>query len=462
MQEVSLDDIHFPFDLRLRSETYGDIQSLCTSMSTYGQFMPLLVREVDPEVHPDDAQIDALFVLIDGGRRYLAAELAQRLRSDGQEVTFKGHHPSKLFVRVVPADSPLYALRLEFHANEDREDFSWKEKAEYVRRVHEQLSKEFKEDGWTQEHTAEFLKMTGATVSRYLSLTEDEEIMKDEKVAEAKTLRTAMKQAEIAKEKKRRERRAKKQKKILEESGETEQSVEEKIEALAMRMVIHGDCRSWIEEIEDESISWIHWDPPYGGEQAGGAFSTRADIDDSEEYAEDLFLDMLPELHRVLEPGRWMALWFHPARYQWTREILEEIGFWVNPYPCIWYKENRHSDGHEIRRFLVNAYETFLLCGKGERPILQMSSRQNVFVHDMVPRGARQHIMHKPADLLTEILKLISIPGEVGIDPSVGSGSIMKAAIASGRKPEGCEISNEYWLGAIETTKNALMELSST
>ena len=68
--------------------------------------------------------------------------------------------------------------------------------------------------------------------------------------------------------------------------------------------------------------------------------------------------------------------------------------------------------------------------------------------------------MHKPPELLVEILRLISIPGEGGIDPSVGSGSLLEAAWSTGRRGFGCELSEEYWLGAIEAVKNTIEALA--
>ena len=455
------DEIHFPTHLRLRSETYGDTQDLANSMIAMGQLFPILVRKTNAKNYPADKDVEQKYVLVDGGRRLIAVMICARMKNDDDEqILIEDREPGLIECKVLKSDkltNERFALELEYHANEDREGFSWKEKADYVERIHNFLMFDFEEDGWTIEHTANYLNMGRTTVFNYLKLTEDPEILADERVSGAKTFRTAHKQAQIVREKKSRERAVKHHKKVQTEGDDI--APDDRIEAAALRLVANSDCRKWIKTREDDSASWIHWDPPYGGDQDGGAFSAFEGIDDTPEYADGLLDEMLPELFRVLQPGRWMVIWFHPARYAETKARLENAGFWVNPYPCIWYKQNRKSDGHDIKRYLINAYETFFLCSKGDDPILQFTNCQNVFSVDMIPKSARRHVMHKPKDILIEILKMISIPGEQGIDPSAGSGSIFEAALASGRICFGCELSTEYWLGSIEAIKTAISQL---
>lgn len=493
---IALDTIYFPSKERLRTETYGDIQGLAGSLRYFGQLMPIILRRPDPESYEEDAHSDAEgkeWVIVDGGRRYLAAMVMTTTSPDNY---IKYQEPG--FIDAIEwtderLSDPLHALALEFHANEDRENFSWKEKADYVRRVHELFEERYPNE-WGVKDTAEFLNMGQQTVYKYLQLTEDPDLLNEESVSSAKTFRAAHKKVTIAKEHRRRQKQVALAREL---HAETDDERFSDTDRFALKLVKHEDCREWIKGFDDESVSWIHWDPPYGGEQKGGAEPAYSTIDDSAPYARGLMGDMIPELWRVLEPGRWMAIWFHPHNYWWLRNLLaghvpqhlkdvngvleckhcKELWqpfsladvcpksprprFWVNPYPFIWYKANRQADGHEIRRFLTNAYECFLLAGKvggslDIEPILQVSQRQNVFQFDLLSKSERRHIMHKPPELLTEILRIISIPGETGLDPSVGSGSLLEAAWLSGRRAFGCELSEEYWLGAVETMKQTL------
>jgi len=497
---ISLDSIHFPGASRLRTETYGELTDLAGSLRYFGQLMPIIVRRPDPEKHEEDKHEDAEgkdWVIVDGGRRFLASIYMAKTSPERYTLNQEPGEIEAIELTDERLSDPVHALALEFHANEDREEFSWKEKADYVRRVHEIFLERY-DDEWDIRQTAEFLRMGQQTAYKYLSLTEDPDILNDERVSGAASFRSAHKQATIAKEHKRRARAVKVAEEVRARSDDTRFTDTEKF---SMEIVYKGDCRDWIATLKDEMYEWIHWDPPYGGEQSGGAEPTHSKIDDSAPYARGLIEDMIPQLHRVLKPGRWMVIWFHPHNYWWLRNklaghtaqhmkgvdgVLEckhckepwspfsladvcpkspKPRFWVNPYPFLWYKQNRVADGHEIRRFLTNAYESFLLVAKvggseEVEPILQVNQRQNVFVYDSLAKSERRHIMHKPPELLVEILRLISIPGEGGIDPSVGSGSLLEAAWSTGRRGFGCELSEEYWLGAIEAVKNTIEALA--
>ena len=278
-----------------------------------------------------------------------------------------------------------------------------------------------------------------------------------------------------------------------------EQEVME-ISGLSARIAQQGDCREWIKKWPDEAFDFIHWDPPYGGEQSGGAFTSFRKIDDSWAYAMSLISDMIPDMFRVLKPGHWLVIWCHPSNIQditrllaghvldpdtlplrcfncrkaWPSEKLQHYcpasghSFWVNPYPNHWYKVNRKADGHEIKRFLINAEEPFIFAAKmggftddGELPdpILVRNDRQNVFTFSMPTKDERRHVMHKPKDLLAEILSCISIPGEFGADLSYGSGSILEAALESGRKIVGCELDKDNVTTTREVIEKVVEEL---
>ena len=435
---INIEDIHVSD--RLRFESGGDLSDLKASIKKYGQLQPLLVRNSEDSGKP--------YELVAGGRRL---ESIRQLHSGDEQI--RNLDPGTIYVQVEGEDlDPIFALMMEYEENEQREGFTWQEKAQYVRKVHEEMSS--RSEYWNVSMTGTFIGLSQSMTYKYLELVEDDEVFQDEKVQGATTFRTAQKQAKIVKNKKRREKTAKSREDLKEivNRVQTEQTeiAESRLQYFLDRAhdgISHSDCREYVRSIPDGCIDFVHWDPPYGGDQDGGAFATHTKIDDSADYALGLMNEMLPEIWRILRDGHWLVIWYHPKHYGWLTESLKKHGFWVNPYPNTWYKTNRHADGHEITRYLTNVQEHFLFAGKwvDEEPILHNTNRANLFACDLPAQAERRHVMHKPWELLKEILDLISVPAEVGVDFSVGSGSIFEAAFWSNREVVGCELDKEYF-----------------
>lgn len=492
---VSAKEIHFDSELRLRQD-YGDVKRMVVSFHKYGQLQDCLVREPNGnEPLPDGKN----WVLVDGGRRLLAVELAAR-----SDIEIKDLEPGQIGIKVRGQEDKLYALELEFFANEDRKNFDWREKAEFVKRIHEGHMAGGEE--WSVLYTAALLEMGDKTVYKYLDFFDHPDAFKTEEVQQAETFNTAYKQFQIKKDFEKRKRLVKHRDETIEKrtqevaissGGEVVQvEVSDRVayvppSEFAQLICQLGDCREYISQVPTDTFDWIHWDPPYGGEQAGGAFGTFERIDDSWVYAKMLLTDMFPDVWRTLRGGHWFVLWYHPQYYndivtmlrgherdwethrcihcdrEWETENLlvtcrnEKWRFWVNPYPNTWYKVDRLSAGQEIRRFLINAQEHFLFAAavkEKEKPILPSTNRQNVFVNNMPTSEERRHSMHKPAKLLGKILEVISIPGELGYDPSYGSGSIFEAALRLHRKIVGTELDKQIRSRAIEAVEEAIKE----
>lgn len=435
IEEIAIDN-------RLREETFGDISELADSLAFIGQLKPIRVRPVEGDK----------WELEDGERRIRAAEVLAN-----SDRTIRGLEPGQIL--AMTDDEPIEgigALMREYHAN-FHEQFNWREKAKYVRKVHDELKAQW--DDWSVESTAAAINMSAPSIYKYLQLTEIEEIFAHPKVTKASSLTVAVKQSKIVRDQVRHEEAQK----IRETRGETEPEKEKTqtdFGALASQLVQCADAVKWLQGWPEEFFDFIHWDPPYGGDQAGGALASFDKFEDSEDYAKDLMSRAFPEIHTALRDGGWLAIWYHPRHYEWLVTELKRHGFWVNPYPNIWYKVDRKADGHEITRFLINAHEEFLLAAKweDEEPIIKQNDRQNVFVHEMVPRSERRHAAHKPVPLLMEVLAVISRAGTRGADLSFGSGSIFEAGFHSMRTILGCDLSETCFNAAHALVEGILTE----
>lgn len=502
--QIPLDSIYFPAQERAR-QSYGDVKKLAASLGDNGQLQPILVREFVPDEWPEeDGDFD--FVVVDGGRRFVAATLCSK-----RDIEIPGLSPDHIEAHFKDEISERKALVLEYETNEQRKDFDWQERALFIRRIHETYQDS--EDDWSAKDTGKLLDVSHKTVSTYLQLTSDPDLWDAEDVQDADSFRTAYKQWQRLKDKKKREHLAKHEDRLeelkqkgaladvseadldeLRDTGGVSTEEPETVETGAdLPLVSTLDCRHWLADIPDSTFGWIHWDPPYGAEQDGGAFASHKKIADDWTTASRLMRESIPEIFRVLHDGHWLAIWCHPTRVNWLARYLRgheksdegdwcrhcgkpwkqeklpdvcsnpEWRFWVNPYPCIWYKSNRHSDGHEIKRFLTNQYETFLLACKQDEDddaILPRSDVGNVFNVPMVERSDRRHVMHKPEKLIRKIIQIISVPGSRGADPSAGSGSVIEAALKSGRRINVCEIDEDYAETCREVARNTVKSLA--
>ena len=499
---VRLEDIHFPTKIRLRSD-YGDVEELAQSLVRRGQIQPIVVRPFEPDEFPDVKE-KPLWTLVDGGRRMFATMIVYKNEKEIPNVDLG-------CILAVPRDDidPIFALELEFHANEDRKKFHWKEKIEYIQRVHNHFKG--MDENWTVKHTANLVQLGDRATYAYLQMAAEPDVLQHPDIQKQRSFRTAYKKFQIIKEEMTRkakiipgpgskkpldeiraEVQSRRPKSAVERERKEAEVVEQRSHVGAKNLISHGDCREWIKQFSDNQFAWFHWDPPYGHRQAE-RMSIHGEIQDDQAYAHELMEAMIPEIYRTLQPGHWLVIWHHPSEYQWLldrltgheritddngRDVCKFCGkswkkrpaycgacpperghFWVNPYPCIWHKQ-RASDGHEIKRFLINDHEQFLLAAKvtGSKPdpILPNTDRSNVFTVPTLARADRRHVTHKPPELLAEILDVVSYRGELGCDPSVGSGSIIEASLISGRMALGCELDEAYYLGAVEAVQNIL------
>lgn len=490
--KLSLDSIHIPpeEDARIREpeNLKQAVKGKSESILRFGQMQPILVEELDEPLNGKK------YKLVDGQVRWVSLQALNARLGMGEDTIKEAFErwdiePGKIEVTTRPQMDPIMAKMMEFHANEDRDNFTWEEKGRYIRTIHDMLRKKHGIK-WTARLSAEYIGQHESTVSQYLKLTDERDpVVKSPRVQKAKTKGAALKQYNIEKDRERRRREA---------ASKTPTTAEESEAARAAELsVYHGDCREWIKQIPDESLSWFHWDPPYGGgEGRGGAFAGHAGIEDDHSYAMKLMLDMFDEIHRVLKDGSWIALWYTPVHYNWIRLALQghrfdskeghclfcgkhilrdhewlssnytcrpsAVRFWVNPYPNYWYKSNRMADGHEIQRFLLKQTEPFLFAGKnvGRTPILVRSDRSNVFDFETFPQHSsdRRHVHHKPAALLEEILTCISVQGSLGADAGAGSGSILEATYGSGRRALVAELREEHHADCLDVAGRLLKE----
>ena len=234
--------------------------------------------------------------------------------------------------------------------------------------------------------------------------------------------------------------------------------------------VIRGDCLKILPQLPDKSANMIFADPPYNLQLKGELWRpnmTRVDaVDDAWDkfasFAEyDSFCESwLAECRRILaDDGTiWVIGTYHNIGR--VARLMQDLGFWTlndvvwrktNPMPnfrgvrlanatetMIWAKKNaqaRYVFNRALMRRenggkqMTNVWE-FPLCGGGER------------LRD--PSGKKIHSTQKPEALLRRAILCCTRPGDVVLDPFLGSGTAAAVARKLGRIGVGIERKKKY------------------
>jgi DNA modification methylase len=214
-----------------------------------------------------------------------------------------------------------------------------------------------------------------------------------------------------------------------------------------------GDCREILPTLEKGAADLIVTDPPYGVEfqsNRGQNFDSIIGDDDATFVPAALALAC-----RVLRPFRHVYC-FGPS------ELVPEIV--AHPVDLVWNKAQPgmgdltlpYAPSHE--RITLGVYVPSKAnrrdgYGRGAARMRQGSvltyPRPN-------SRGVNRHPTEKPVGLLRRLIESSSLVGESVLDPFVGCGSTLVAAVAEGRTGVGIELDERYVIAAAERIDAAL------
>jgi site-specific DNA-methyltransferase (adenine-specific) len=243
-----------------------------------------------------------------------------------------------------------------------------------------------------------------------------------------------------------------------------------------------GDAIAWLSSLESESVDLVFADPPYNIKKA------EWDTFDSQQAYVDWSMQWIEQAGRVLKPtGTLYICGFS--------EILADLKlpasrFFQGCRWIVWHYKNKANLGadwgrsHEsilhfrkTRDFTFNVDDIRIPYGNHtmkypEHPQAETSqyggSRNKDRLWQPHPKGAKPrdvieipttsngmhektpHPTQKPEELLRKIILASSSPGDLVIDPFLGSGTTVVAAEQLGRKWRGCDISAEYCRWAAE------------
>jgi DNA modification methylase len=252
--------------------------------------------------------------------------------------------------------------------------------------------------------------------------------------------------------------------------------------------VHHGDCLDVLATLPEESVDLIVTSPPYADQRV----STYGGI--HPDHYVDWFLPRAAQLRRVLKPTGSFVLNIkekavNGERHTYVIELIialrKQGWLWTEEY--IWHKRNcfpgkwpnRFRDAWErclhftkSRRFTMNQDAVMVPMGDWAQSRLKTLGKNDVVRHDSqvgnafaknianwkgrdrayptnvlhlaTECGNKKHSAAYPLALPSWFIELFTDRGDVVLDPFVGSGTTLDAALALGRAGIGIDLSEDF------------------
>jgi len=419
MPTIKLNDIIVLPDRHRKNFSDDKLNSLAESIKEFGLIEPIILNQRNE--------------LVAGERRMKAHQLLglEEIKFDYLETLDDWHYN---------------ALQLE--ENLQREDLTWQEAVAAKAQLHELYqarhggtSQGKRDGGWGLKDTAEMLGESLGSTAMDIQLAKA--ILANPDLGKKETKAAAYKAMTVLTDHAFKKDLAELLAMITKEKGESP------------IQIINGDSTILLPNYPDESFDFSITDPPYGIglHDMQDTFPNRGEVrqgvefDDAKSILEGVVKPVTKELYRILKEGAHLYFFFGIARYTQVRELLEEAGFWVNPCPIFWIKNNALN----LRPWLtfpVN-YEPCFQCSKGypPRPFTQ-PQKLSTFDHPILS-GNKVHPTEKPLPMIKWLIDICSQPKERGIDPFLGGGTFTLALKEMDRLGVGIELDSVWHLEAM-------------
>lgn len=212
------------------------------------------------------------------------------------------------------------------------------------------------------------------------------------------------------------------------------------------------DAVEWLRSLPSESVDLIVTDPAYESLEKHRKVGTTTRLKHSKASSNDWFQifpnsrfsELFAEAFRVLRKNRHLYLMCDQETMFVAKPMAEAAGFkfWK---PIVWDKQAIGMGYHYRAR-----YEFVLFFEKGKRKLNDLGV-PDVLSFKRVHRG---YPTEKPPELSEVLISQSTQPGEIVVDPFMGSGSVGVAAARQGRDFDGSDICAE----AVEITRRRLLE----
>jgi adenine-specific DNA-methyltransferase len=194
--------------------------------------------------------------------------------------------------------------------------------------------------------------------------------------------------------------------------------------------VILGDCIAVMGTMPPGSVDFIATDPPYLVD-----YTSRDGRSIANDATDAWLLPAFAQMSRVLKPDHFVL-----SFYGWNR---------VDRFFAAWKAAGFRAVGHLVwvkryasnKRYVGYSHESAYLLAKGNPP------QPTSVIRDVLEwryTGNSLHPTQKPVMALRPPIQAFTKPGEIVLDPFVGSGTTVLAAQVLGRRYIGIDIDPKY------------------
>jgi adenine-specific DNA-methyltransferase len=194
--------------------------------------------------------------------------------------------------------------------------------------------------------------------------------------------------------------------------------------------ILLGDCVNVMGQMPEESVDCIVTDPPYICR-----FQSRDGRTVINDDRDDWLMPAFTQMYRVLKPNRLCV-----SFYGWNK---------VDAFFAAWKAAGFRPVGHLVfvkryaskERFVAYSHEAAYLLAKGN------PEKPHMILRDVLEwryTGNERHPTEKPLMAMMPMIQAFSNPGDIVLDPFVGSGTTAVAAKHLGRRYIGIDIEPVY------------------
>ena len=225
--------------------------------------------------------------------------------------------------------------------------------------------------------------------------------------------------------------------------------------------IVKKDYNEMLYSLDEGSVDLILTDPPYTISKETGfksvkdgvkRFSVSMDFGKWDHEVIDL-VGFAEGAYRSLRKGGTIIVWYDLWKISHLATAMDRAGFKMRRL-IVWNKTNPVPINSKIS-YLTNAREIAVCAVKVGKPTFNSSydsgRYDDVAIREWeydqpIPRhkGKRIHPTQKPLDLFEKIIEKHSRPGDVVVDPFLGSGTTAVAARNTGRAFIGGDIDPTY------------------